>query len=431
MPPADSPAAPPFRTPFFYGWVIIAVAVVAGLLSTGSSQIVMGILVRPMTQDQGWSLTATTGAFAAGGLLGGLLSPLFGALADKYGGRTLYPVGGALHAIALLSITRVNQLWQFYVCYIVARVVSIGCLTGVVSMTVVTNWFARRRGRAAGLVNMSLPLGNSFWAAVSQQLVAASGWRAVPAITGTLAATLLVAPAAFLVRRRPEDVGLQVDGGPAPEGEGSQSAAPTPTRFSKRSFSLPQALRTKTMWLLAVSQVVGVGAWATVAFHQPSYVVSRGFTPSTGAFAISAASLAGAFSSGVWGVLSERYPERYLAIVVMIWSAVALWVMGLPQNAISIVGISFVYGLSARGESALYSLMLGSYFGRDSFGKISGFLTPFILVGVSLGPVVGSYIFEATGTYQGLYLALSMLHLLAAFIVFFARDPGEPAAPDV
>ena len=415
--------AVPLRTPFFYGWVIVAMAMVAGFLSTGSSQIVTGILVRPITGEHGWNLTLTSGAFTLGSLLAGLLSPGFGALADRFGPRWLFPIGAAIYAAAMFSITAVNELWLFYVCYIAARLASVGFLSSVASMTPIANWFSARRGRAAGLITMSIPIGNSFWASFGQFLIGVSGWRSVYAVMAMLMGTFVILPALFLMRRRPEDVGLQPDGGnPATTG-GTKATA---KRVRLESYTLPQALRTKALWLLAFGQLVGVSAWATVAFHTPSFVTTLGFSPVTGAAAISAASLAGAVSSGAWGLLSERYSERKLTIIVAIGSALFLRLLSFPQSDVTIVAASFIYGLTARGESALYSLLLAGYFGRESFGKISGFITPFSLVGVAIGPLLGSLVFDLTGTYQGLYLALSGVHLISALLVFFARDPGPP-----
>ncbi len=415
----------PLRTPFFYGWVIVAMAMVAGFLSTGSSQIVTGILIRPMTQDHGWNLTLTSGAFTVGSLLAGFLSPAFGALADRFGARWLFPIGAAIFTLAMFQITAVGELWLFYAWYIAARLASVGCLSSVGSMTAVANWFSARRGRAAGLITMSIPIGNSFWASFGQFLIGLAGWRSVYAVMATLMGTLVILPAAFLMRRRPEDVGLQPDGGVA---AGATGAKPSGKRLRQESYSLPQALRTRTLWLLAFGQLLGVTAWATVAFHTPSFVTFLGFSPTTGAAAISAASLAGALSSGAWGVLSERYSERMLTIIVGIGSALFLRLMSFPQSDVTIIAASFIYGLTARGESSLYSLLLAGYFGRDSFGKIAGFITPFTLVGVAIGPLLGSLVFDLTGTYQGLYLALSGVHLMSALLVYFARDPGPPLA---
>ncbi|MEK7217317.1 MAG: MFS transporter [Chloroflexota bacterium] len=415
--------AVPLRTPFFYGWVIVAMAMVAGFLATGSSQIVTGIMVRPMTSDHGWNLTLTSGAFTLGSLLAGLLSPGFGALSDRFGARWLFPIGAAIYAAAMLSITAVDELWLFYVCYVTARLASVGCLSGVASMTAVTNWFSARRGRAAGLITLSTPIGNSFWASFGQFLVGVSGWRSTYAVMAATMGSLVILPGLFLMRRRPEDVGLQPDGGDPVRMGGTR---PTTKRVRQESYTLPQALRTKALWLLAFGQLVGVSAWATVAFHTPSFVTTLGLSPVTGAAAISAASLAGAVSSGAWGLLSERYSERNLTIIVGIGSALFLRLMSFPQSDLTIVAASFIYGLTARGESALYSLLLAGYFGRESFGKISGFIAPFTLVGVAIGPLLGSLVFDLTGTYQGLYLALSGVHLVGALLVFFARDPGPP-----
>lgn len=422
----EAPPAPPFRTPFFYGWVVVAMSMVAGFLSVGSSQIVMGILVRPLISEREWSLTATTGAFTTAGLLAGALSPAFGALADRFGARWLYPIGAGIFAVAMLGIASVEGLVQFYGLYVAARLASVGFLSGVVPMTTVTNWFTRRRGRAAGLISMSIPVGNAFWASFGQHVITTGGWRSMFNLLATCMAVSVIVPGSYLMRRRPEDVGLQPDGPAAASPLGGQS--PAVNRPVPASHTLGEALRTRALWLLGFGQLVGVSAWATVAFHTPSFVATLGFSPTTGAAAISAASLAGALSSVFLGWLSERYSERNLTVMVGIGSAVFLRLMALPLSDVTVIAASFVYGLTARSESSLYGLVLAAYFGRDAYGKISGFIAPFTLAGVSLGPLIGSVAFDLTGTYQGLYLVLSGVHLLGALLVFLARPPGPPRA---
>ena len=69
--------------PFFYGWVIVAIVVLAGVLAAGVSNITMAVVLKPISDDLGWTRSLTAAAISMGALFGGVLSPIFGPLADR------------------------------------------------------------------------------------------------------------------------------------------------------------------------------------------------------------------------------------------------------------------------------------------------------------------------------------------------------------
>jgi MFS family permease len=75
------------RLPFFYGWIIVAITMVAGILAAGVSNITMAVVLKPISDDLGWSRLLTAAAIMMGALLGCILSPLFGPFADRLGPR--------------------------------------------------------------------------------------------------------------------------------------------------------------------------------------------------------------------------------------------------------------------------------------------------------------------------------------------------------
>ena len=79
------PPRPPFKTPFYYGWVILAVAMGAGLLASSNNQLFMGVMLKPISEDLGWTRTLTAGAVSAGTILAGIGGAFIGPIADRHG----------------------------------------------------------------------------------------------------------------------------------------------------------------------------------------------------------------------------------------------------------------------------------------------------------------------------------------------------------
>ena len=63
-------------------------------------------------------------------------------------------------------------------------------------------------------------------------------------------------------------------------------------------------------------------------------------------------------------------------------------------------------------------MLLREYFGRGNFGKILGFFFGVIMVGVLTGPPVAGWVFDTWSSYQGAWLAFSIITLVGAALVF-------------
>jgi hypothetical protein len=61
---SDRPAAAPGRLPFFYGWVIVAIAFVTMAISV-SSRTAFSLLLPPLIDGFGWDRGLAAGAFSS------------------------------------------------------------------------------------------------------------------------------------------------------------------------------------------------------------------------------------------------------------------------------------------------------------------------------------------------------------------------------
>src|SRR5215510_11062432 len=200
------------QLPFFYGWVIVAIAMIAGVLAAGVSNITMAVVLKPISEDLGWSRTLTAAAITIGSLTGGLLSPLFGPLADRLGPRLLLPLGGASVGLLAIGVSLSTAPWQFYATFIPARALTEFLLCGMIAFTAVANWFHVKRPRAMGLVAMATPLGSAALSLAYQFFVTHYGWRSAFLALGIALWVLVVIPGLIFLRRQPEDLGLFPDG---------------------------------------------------------------------------------------------------------------------------------------------------------------------------------------------------------------------------
>ena len=412
-------------TRLYYGWYVIGVTMMGGFLAAGVSQLFMGVMLKPMTEDLGWSRTETAGAITLGTFAAGGLSPVVGWLVDRHGPRLLAPTGALLVVCAYIVLANLTEIWHFYLAYLLGRGVAASTIGGVVSMTVAANWFRRKRGRALGFTAMAVPLGGAVLALLGQLIIELQGWRAVFATFAVLLAVLYVVPALLIIRRRPEDLGLLPDGETARQADDREKEEPRP----ERSWTLKEATRTKALWLLIVGLTVGTLANSAVGFHQVAYYTDQGISPALAATLLSVYAFSGAFANGMWGWMIERFSERGLVVTATALCSFAVLFLLMVNTTPEAIVFAIIFGLAGRGESSLIMMMIAQYYGRDSYGTISGFITPFQMIGLGLGPLLGSISYDAAGSYTGAFGALAGAYLVAAVFLFLARKPVPKDQP--
>ena len=424
--------APSFaqRLPFFYGWLIAAVAIVSSSLGAGLNNVSMGPVFKPMTEDLGWSRTLTAGAITAGAIGGGIATLVFGRLADRMGARLLLPAGAAAAGACALGIAFVTQPWQLYVAYVPARAFSQALLTGVVPLTAVTNWFYRKRPRVMGLVAMATPLGSAVLVLLYQALITAFGWRSAFVALALLLWGAAVLPGVLVLRRQPEDLGLLPDGAPQSPSvaDGRPDRPEAPRSELEYSWTLRQAVRTPTLWLMIAGITLGGMSTGGLGFHLVAYLTDGGIDPGLAAGAVSVFAITGALATGLWGFLLERVSVRSLFVAIYAVAVGGVLLLLQARTPPLAYGAAFVLGATARTQDAMTSMLIARYYGRRSFGAISGITGPFQSGALGFGPILAAWAFDATGSYEVFFQSLVGAYALAACLLLLARRPTPPAA---
>ncbi len=412
------------RLPFFYGWLIVAITMVAGFLAAGVSNITMAVVLKPISEDLGWSRTLTAAAVTLGACFGGLLSPLFGPMADRLGPRLLLPAGGALVGLLSIGVSLSTEPWQFYATFVPARALTEFLLCGMIAFTAAANWFYLKRPRVMGLVALSTPLGSAALSLVYQYFVVRHGWRSAFLALGIALWVFVVIPGLIFLRRRPEDLGLHPDGLAAVPARAPADAERDPAgHAAEASWSRSAALRHPTLWLLVSGAFLAAIGTGGAAFHMAAYFTDASLAPSVAAGAVSVMALSGAFGNGLWGALAERFHPRRLSVATMIVSAVAVgWLMQ-ASTAPGAYLFALLFGLNARGAGVLIQILIARYFGRASFGAISSILDPFHKGGLGLGALFAGIAFDLAGSYQIVFAIFVTSYLTAAVLIFSARHP--------
>ena len=412
----------------FYGWYILGITTAGGFFAGATSQAVVGLFLRDIESDTGWSRSVIAGAVTTATFASAATAAIVGRIADRSGPRLLMTIGALLFGLAYIAIGFVTQAWHLYAAYTVARFATVHLIYGVVPRTAVVHWFRRLRGRTLGIAQMSQPLGGSILALLAGVLLSSGvEWRQVFMLFGAGAIVVLLIPTPLLMRRRPEDMGLLPDGDVP-----LQSNLSTDTTIQgaaanyeepEISWTFREALSTKAYWLITSGMLMSTWASGGVSFHMSAYFGGLGLHPSTPALAVGAFLMGGALSSSIWGFLTEHYSERILVVGANAMAVVLTVYAHFIFEPIGAIIFAALYGATARGEGALLMIMMAQYYGKESYGAISGFATQFSFAGLAIGPLVFSLMFDLTGSYHGVFNIATIILLVAVVALWMAKEP--------
>jgi MFS family permease len=157
--------------------------------------------------------------------------------------------------------------------------------------------------------------------------------------------------------------------------------------------------------------------------HIVPYLTDLGISRS---FAAGALGLIGGISiSGRigMGILSEKIGWKWgLFLCCLICSLMLFWLIRVRAPWMLLV-FTLAYGFFYGGKITNIPGLIGSFFGTRSLGEIIGIIHAIPLTGGFVGPVLGGYIFDRSGSYRLAFLIAALAFLTSSILTLFAHPP--------
>ena len=413
------------------GWRILAAVSGMNFANGATTIAVLTVFILPFTDEFGWSRTEIAGATSIGALLGAAIALLTGRLTDSIGARIPLVVGGLMVVVAMAGLAAMQTLIWFYVAFGLARLADQGFIQPS-SAPAISKWFLRLRGRALAILFFVTSVGGVVLPLVVQFTIDTVHWRAAWLILAVVMLIVGVLPAALIVRRQPEDLGLAIDGDSRPAApnsmETARSAAGAMT--DEENWTLREAIRRPALVLILLSTfAVGVSS-AGVGLHLVPFLVQQGLTPTLAVGAVSVGFLASGISNLLWGLVADRFSTRYLlALNYALRAGTMLLLLRIDTPAMAYL-YAVLQGLTDGGIRTLGTLMLSDYYGRRRIGTIFGVSRAVQVTGFALGPLIAALAFDLTLSYSGAFTSFFVLTLVGTGLILAARPPTKNASPN-
>lgn len=409
----------------YYGWVVVGVALVANL-SAFSFNALFGLFITPLQETFGWDRGDIARAIPIGTTIGAMFAPGMGFVIDRIGTRPLQMGFGLGAGVCLAALSLVRRVWQFdlvmAMLYPMAWI-GVGQMIGSIN---VSRWFVRRRGRAMGIIMMGASLGAVLLIPVSTFLIQHSGWRSAYIVLGGLAVLFISVPAFLMLVDRPEQIGL--GGHPELQGPGATQRGVAGAEGPEAIWGLREAMHTRTFWLTLVGLMMGTLAVQGYFVHAVPHMESRGFSRVLAGAVWSVFFTTGVVAKFLWGFIIERIGVRVALVALFVGEAIGLYLLLTANSPAMLFTYAVVNGLLHGPYLQLQAMVWADYFGRSSLGRIYGTAQPLIVVAGSMGPWLGGYLFDVSGTYTHFFRLGIALCLTAALLFFLTPLPRQRTA---
>lgn len=378
----------------------------------------LSIFLVPMTSELGISRGLFSSAVSLGGVFAVVVSPVVGWWIDRHGAGVVVAAGGALVGFSAILLSFVTQVWAFLLLYILGRM-SFASPLELGTSTAVSNWFIRRRALALGILNGTQGTGLALMPIVAYLIIRGWNWQTAWMALGIYTLAVAVLPALLLIRRRPEDMGLEPDPGP----EDKSASSPAPTQSIERDFSLRQASITRAFWVLALFSAAGYMVQAGVSLHQAAHYLSQGLSGPAAALTVSIFALSQVPGGLGWSAMARRIPVRFL--LALTGFTVAAGAVGSAASSTLWAGAvaASALGIGVGGLHVLLRLAWADYYGRRYLGSIRGVTLPVQIGGQALGPIIAGFMYDATESYKVAFVIFASAVSMASLMVLSATPP--------
>lgn len=409
----------------FWGWYVVLGTFLIMVITYGV-RYSFGVFVKPMFAEYNWSMTVIQLGASINLIVYAIASILTGRLLDRFAPRGIMLAGILFTAAGLFLASHVKTPLGLYLSYgVLVGAGTAGCGMVVNSVTV-AKWFNRYRGLAIGIASMGIGIGTMLMAPLAGFIVKQFGWRSGFLSIGLLMLVVgILVTQTFLGKSGPGQMGLLPDGDLPADGTIPSAFSDSPPAEA----SLMPVLKTSQFWILVVCNILSVMTVMMTFNCQIAYAINRGINDIEAAAALGIIGITGSCGKLFFGWFCDRVRDaKYSASTGFIIMAVGMILLYRAQTVGMLYAFALLYGFGYGSLAPVMPYLITDRFDRRVFGSAYGLLIFFATgVGGSIGPVLGGYIFDTTGSYGPGWLICTAILIIVAILIL-ALKPQRPVA---
>jgi len=343
-------------------------------------------------KEFGWSRATITSGNAFAKIVVGLFGFFAGWLIDRYGPRRLMLSGILMGGIALIGLSTVTALWQFYLFYIF-NAMGYMCGGPLPNQVLTARWFNRSRGKAMGFAYLGIGVGGMLVPQIAKWLNIHFGWHQALMILGILMIAIAF-PMAWIVKENPD-------------------ALPRQTDQNEPKIPLKSMLKSRPFYLLMIGSMCSIGAVSGTSQNLKLFFsLDLKYSQSEAANVISLVLLASIIGRLLMGWLADKFPKKYVMILISTFVAGAIPLLYLASSPGIIYLFAFIFGIGLGGDYMIIPLMAAELFGIKVMGRIMGLVLTADGISEALSPMLVGWLRDRSGSYANGFGSLILLAVI-------------------
>lgn len=388
-----------------YAWVILICCCLIQAGGSGAVASCLGLYVVPVCEEFGIGNAAFSLYLTIQNIFVAIAASFSGKVITKFGVKKTLLIAIIMNAIWFIGLSRAQSITVFYV---------LGALIGITFPmaiflpvpTVITAWFAEKRGFAMGLAMAFGGIGGAGFSVVYSNIIDMFGWRNSYLAMAVISLAIILPCVIFFLKDTPAQKGC------LPYGKADAAAE------KLIGINVMTGIDAAGVWKRGIFwAAIFVGGLAAYVCNYITYLSAHGIDVGLSVVAsgslISAAMIGTMIGALMLGSLADRIGIKqtfYVAGAIVIAGTVML-IIG--NGFIILFAASVAFGFSSSVYTTMIPLLVQELFGSKDYGTIYSY----IVAGKSFVAAMSLYLigllYDITGAYiTGLFVALT------AYVIF-------------
>ncbi len=407
---------------FYYGWVVVFVSALALFFSAPGQTYSISIFINVYETEFGYSKTALSTGYSIATTASGLLLILIGRMTDKFGQRLMLVLVATMLAFTAFYNSFVANIWMIYVGFFLLRYFGQGSMT-LIPNSLVPQWFDKRRALSISISGYGNLLATLIVPIFNVWLINTLEWQNAWRFWGFGLLLVFVPIALVFVINRPEDAGLTMEND---KDDDEEAARESLLEMERTSWTLKETLTTKEFWFVGLMSIIVPMFTTGITFHWIEMMSQRDVGREAAAITIGLIALPFAVMPFFARVLIDRYPVKnvFMLTLIMIFLSM-LWLAYFVQGLPGAIMFILFYGLAVSIQGVALNTLWPNYFGRKYLGSIRGAATVFMVLGSALGPLPFGVVFDLSGSFVPVILAMMVMTVIAMGLTLLIQKPEK------
>ena len=376
------------------------------LFMGGGTRFVVGLTLKPIVDELGWNRSDLGAAVAVFQFVSAAAMFVAGRMTDRSGPRLVLGSGLILSGLGISLMSIIAAPWHAILLFGVIYGLGNGAASLIPVGVMVTRVFSTRMGIANAVVMAGISVGQLVMIAALTAALVAMSWQSVYLLLGL--AHLVLLP--FLIAVIPRS-----------------TAAQQKSVRSSDGLGVLAATRTRQFWLLiAVYAICGFDDFF-VTTHVVAFAQDRGVDAFLAGNLLALMGLTGLIGVVAGGALSDRSGPAWPTALSFVARVSVFGLLMVDQSAISVAVFALVFGATFLVTAPLVVVFVSESFGYRHLGALTGLITMVHHICGGIGAYFGAAVFDATRSYNGAFLTVLVLSLLALVLsMLLARPRATP-----